>query len=256
MNGWIKIHRSLLEWEHFGEPSVVTVYLALLLSADRDGVTDINLGGLINVTKLSSGTIKRAIAKLVKSGEITREKYGMKITTKITMWSEYQLGQKLSQSKKSLVQKLDQYRDKNCTNIGTKIDPIPHYNNNKNVEESNKNISTTTAPACARERLMAELLTDGRIELAMMQHRITEQQYRQFVAEILADWDFRSLTDEEYNLNHFSSVLRFVVDKSKRNNNGTDRQPIAAGRAQRAAAIAATMAALAAESGSTQKPPF
>ena len=65
---------------------------------------------------------------------------------------------------------------------------------------------------------MAELLTDGRIELAMMQHRITEEQYRRMVAEILADWQFRDLPDSDYNLNHFSSVLRYKVANNNRNN--------------------------------------
>ena len=65
---------------------------------------------------------------------------------------------------------------------------------------------------------MVELLTDGRIELAMMQHHITEQQYRQFVDEILADWQFRDLPDSDYNLNHFSSVMRYKVANNNRNN--------------------------------------
>ena len=220
MNGWIKIHRSLLEWEHFGEPSVVTVYLALLLSADRDGVTDINLGGLINVTKLSSGTIKRAIAKLVKSGEITREKYGMKITTKITMWSEYQLGQKLSQSKKSLVQKLDQYRDKNCTNIGTKIDPIPHYNNNKNVEECNEK----DAHARTHEDFVAEAMNDLRIEQGCMALRITAEQYKRLVNEVINDWMFSDLPDNEWTLTHLLGAMRIKHNINQRNNGTT--QPI------------------------------
>jgi hypothetical protein len=70
---------------------------------------------------------------------------------------------------------------------------------------------------------MAELLTDGRIELAMMQHRITEEQYRRMVAEILADWQFRDLPDSDYNLNHFSSVMRYKVANNNRSN-GNNRQ--------------------------------
>ena len=82
-NGWIKMHRALLKWEHFREPSVVTVFLALLLSAERDGRADVNLGGLMSLTGLSHNTVTGAIAKLVKSGEITREKQGHKIYTTI-----------------------------------------------------------------------------------------------------------------------------------------------------------------------------
>jgi hypothetical protein len=99
--------------------------------------------------------------------------------------------------------------------------PIPkngrgtHTNNKERIKNN-----TTTSITCARtrEKLVAELLTDGRIELAMMQHRITEQQYRQFIDEIIADWQFRGLPDSDYNLNHFSSVLRYKVASINRNN--------------------------------------
>ena len=87
-----------------------------------------------------------------------------------------------------------------------------------------KNNTTSTTRTHAHERLMDELLTDGRIELAMMQHRISEQQYRQYVTEILADWQFRGLADEEYNLNHFSSVLRYKVNDLNNRNNGNNQQ--------------------------------
>ena len=89
-----------------------------------------------------------------------------------------------------------------------------HYNK----KELLKNTSTTCAHT--HERLMEELLTDGRIELAMMQHNITEERYRQLVNEILADWQFRDLPESEYNLNHFSSVLRYKVADINKKNDG------------------------------------
>ena len=62
------------------------------------------------------------------------------------------------------------------------------------------------------------MLTDSRIELAMMQHHITEEQYRQLVKEIIADWQFRDLPETDYNLSHFASVLRYKVASINRNN--------------------------------------
>lgn len=88
----------------------------------------------------------------------------------------------------------------------------------EHIEEQKNNKTTTITCACARERLVAELLTDGRIELAMMQHNITVEQYRQLVKEIIADWQFRDLPDSDYNLTHFSSVLRYKVANINRNN--------------------------------------
>lgn len=86
------------------------------------------------------------------------------------------------------------------------------------LEEQKKNNTTTITCACVREKLVAELLTDARIELAMMQYHITVEQYRQLVSEIIADWQFRDLPDSDYNLNHFSSVLRYKVANINRNN--------------------------------------
>jgi hypothetical protein len=38
------------------------------------------------------------------------------------------------------------------------------------------------------------------------------------VTEILADWQFRDLPESDYNLTHFSSVLRYKVANNNRNN--------------------------------------
>lgn len=94
------------------------------------------------------------------------------------------------------------------------------------IEEHKKTNSTTTC-AHARERLLKELFTDARIELAMMQHHITVEQYRQLVNDIIADWQFRDLPESDYNLNHFSSVLRYRVtainrDNGQQNKRGTE----------------------------------
>ena len=36
MEGWIKVHRKLLEWEWFGDSNVVHIFLYLLLTANQD----------------------------------------------------------------------------------------------------------------------------------------------------------------------------------------------------------------------------
>ena len=122
--------------------------------------------------------------------------------------------------------------------------------------EEQENNSTTTC-ACVRERLMQELFADGRIELAMMQHRITEEQYRQMVTEILADWQFRDLPDSDYNLTHFSSVLRYKVANINRNNGNNQQTGNADSiRAKLDADAVKAMAALAAEIGKPKVVPF
>ena len=248
MNGWIKIHRRMLEWEHFGEPSVVTVFLALLLNADRDGKTEINLGGLMAVTHLGSCTIKRAIAKLVRSGEISRQKYGTRITTTITNWGEYQMVSKVSQQQKSSVSKVSQYRDKNNTNIGTKSIPIQYNKNNKNKEE---------VVADAHEGFIADALNDLRLQQGCMAMRTTPDEYRQLVTEVTNDWIFRQLPDNEWTLTHLLAQMRIKHNiKNRRNgNNQFAGQPSDPRDKLNQDAVKA-MAALAAESQHPVDVPF
>jgi len=254
MNGWIKIHRTMLQWEHFNEPSVVTVFLALLLSADRDGKADINLGGLMAATKLGRHSIKRAIAKLVASGEIARQKYGSRITTTITNWSEYQMGQNSTQSKKSLGQNSTQYRVENGANISPKSDPIQYNKNNKKDKE---NIVVADAHTHTHEDFMADALNDLRVEQGCMAMRITPDEYRQLVTEVTNDWIYRQLPDGEWTLTHLLAQMRIKHNINNRNNgNNTQSSSADRIRAKLDADAVKAMAALAAESRQPKIIPF
>jgi hypothetical protein len=128
----------------------------------------------------------------------------------------------------------------------------------EHIEEQKNNNTSTTTRAC--ERLVAELMADGRVELALMQYHITVEQYRRLVDEIINDWQFRGLPDSDYNLNHFSIVLRTVMAKQQRNN-GTGQQTD--GRADKDSTIAqldrdtlTAMASLARKGQYIDKAPF
>lgn len=82
MDGYIKIFRQIKDWEHFQEPSVLLLFIDLLVSANFKrgyfhGIA-VGKGSLITSyrklseeTGLSVNTIKVCISKLVKTGEIT-----------------------------------------------------------------------------------------------------------------------------------------------------------------------------------------
>ena len=252
MNGWIKIHRTMLQWEHFNEPSVVTVFLALLLNADKDGKTGITIGGIASVTKLHNNTVKRAIAKLVASGEITRQKYGSRITTTITNWSEYQMGQNSTQSKKPLGQNSTQYRVKNWANISPKSDPIQYNKNNKKDKE---NIVVADAHARTHDDFIADALNDLRVEQGCMAMRISPEEYRQLVNEVINDWTYRQLPDNEWTLTHLLAQMRIKHNINNRNNgnNQYSGQP-GDTRAKLDADAVKAMAALEAESRHPAQP--
>ncbi len=129
----------MLQWEHFKNPSVVTVFLALLLLSDKNGTTEISIGGLLSVTGLTKNTVRAALARLVESGEITRSFVkGKKTTTTINKWEKYQVGQKLTHTGS----KIDTPLGQKLTHTGSKIDP-PHIIYNKNSKNNNKNNKQT-----------------------------------------------------------------------------------------------------------------
>ena len=80
--GWIKLHRTMMNWEWYTDIPVKTLYIHLLLSANHSeqkwrGIT-IECGELVTSyahlaeeTGLTFGQVRKAIAKLKKTGEIS-----------------------------------------------------------------------------------------------------------------------------------------------------------------------------------------
>ena len=249
MNGWIKIHRRMLEWEHFNEPSVVTVFLALLLVADK-GRTEIGLGGLASITGLSKNTIRGALAKLVNSGEIKRQTAkGQRTITTITNWNEYQAGQKLIHHDKKSVSKNDTPVYQKLTQSVSKNDT---HNKNKNNKE---NIVVADAHARTHEDFVANALKDMSVERGCMAMRITMEEYRQLLTEVINDWEYRQLPDNEWTLTHLLAQMRIKHNINNRNNgnNQYSGQP-GDTRAKLDADAVKAMAALEAESRHPAQP--
>ena len=249
MNGWIKIHRTMLQWEHFNEPSVVTVFLALLLNADKDGQTEISLGGLSSATGLTKNTIRGALTKLVESGEIMRHFIqGQRTITTITNWKEYQGGQKMIHTV-----------SKNDTPVGQKMIHTvskndPHYKNNKNIQED---IAVADAHTHTREDFIADALNDLRVEQGCMAMRITPDEYRQLVTEVTNDWIFRNLPDDEWTLTHLLAQMRIKHNIINRNNGQNQQTGNASDiRTKLDQDAVKAMAALASRSQRTEEVPF
>ena len=251
MNGWIKIHRTMLQWEHFNEPSVVTVFLALLLVADK-GQTEIGLGGLAAITGLSKNTIRGALAKLVNSGEIKRQTTkGQRTITTITNWNEYQVGQKLTHQNKNSVSKNDTPVYQKLTQSVSKNDT---HNKNKNNKE---NIVVANAHTRTHEEFIADALNDLRVEQGCMAMRIAPEQYRQLVTEVTNDWIYRQLPDNEWTLTHLLAQMRIKHNINNRNNGNNQVNSSADSiRAKLDKDAAKAMATLASRIGKPTEVPF
>ena len=179
MNGWIKIHRTLLQWEHFKEPSVVTVFLALLLSADRDGKTDISLSGLTSATGLTKNTVRAALSKLVNSGEVSRmTQKGQKTITEIANWDKYQVYQKLTHQRREGISKNDTQSCQKMIHPISKNDTPTHTYIDKNVEECKQEKQKEYAHAQGFGDIWDEWFSENQnqtIESLCMHERVTIQ---------------------------------------------------------------------------------
>ena len=101
MKGWFRLHRGILDWEHFTEPTVLSVWICLLACTRTKAATVrgirveqneayVSFRDLHEYTGLSINTIKAAIEKLVASGEIEKRPTSTGTIFKIVKFSHYQ----------------------------------------------------------------------------------------------------------------------------------------------------------------------
>jgi len=81
MSGWIKLHRSILEWEWYSDKNTKSVFIHLLLTANIEnkrwhgieilrGQTFTSIQSLSKELKLTSKQTRNCLTKLKSSGEI------------------------------------------------------------------------------------------------------------------------------------------------------------------------------------------
>lgn len=101
-NGWIKIHRKLLDWEWYDEPNVMRLFLHLLLKANhkdksyrgtliKKGMLLTGRDLLAKETGLSIQQIRTAINKLKSTNEITIKTNKQGSVIQIVKYEEYQI---------------------------------------------------------------------------------------------------------------------------------------------------------------------
>lgn len=191
-NGWICLHRSILEWEHWNEPNhVAKVFITLLLCANHQrkwwhgircerGETLVTVERLCDKTGLSKPTIIKALRILEDSGEITRKRIDQKNTkTIIKKYAEYQLNNPLS-SKKDLPQSLPQ----------TLPQSLPKQQLNK--ENNSVVVDNARTHEEKVEGYMGDQIT---LERFCMAEHITPQDFRKLVDEVVTEWELTSESD-------------------------------------------------------------
>ena len=140
-NGWVCIHRKMLEWEWFDDQNVFRLYMTLLLLANHKdnkwrgklvekGSLVTGIASLSAKTGLSVRKVRTALDKLIMTGEITRKTTNEYSIISITNWEVYQ--EKDKQDDKPVTSER-QTDDKRMT---------PN-NNDKQLNKENKDQKTT-----------------------------------------------------------------------------------------------------------------
>lgn len=137
-SGWIKVHRQLKDWEWYGNPNMVALWIHLLISAAYEdkvwrGLT-IKRGTLItSMAKLSaevglsSQTLRTCIDKLIRSGEITKQSTNEFTIITICHYDNYQLVSDTDQQTSNTTNQPAEQQTSNATNQ-------PHINKRRRGE--------------------------------------------------------------------------------------------------------------------------
>jgi hypothetical protein len=102
MEGWIKLHRKLLDWEWYDEPNTLRLFLHLLLKANhkpkkyrgvdiKQGQVMTGYDRLANELGLSTQQIRTAINKLKLTNEITSVSNSQGTIIQIVKYKDYQV---------------------------------------------------------------------------------------------------------------------------------------------------------------------
>ncbi|MEG2061804.1 MAG: hypothetical protein RRY33_08115 [Alistipes sp.] len=102
MEGWIKIYRSILDWEWFGDSKMVHLFVYLLAKANfedcrwrgivvKRGQILTSLDTMVIETKLSKQTLRTCIARLKSTQEITHQTTHTYTLITISNYDDYQM---------------------------------------------------------------------------------------------------------------------------------------------------------------------
>ena len=198
-NGFIKIHRSIMDWQHWGEPNVVVVFLTLLLNANHKrqwwqglrcerGETFITIDTLAFITKLSRPTIIRILKVLEDSGEITRKRVDQKHT-------------------KTIIRKYNDYQDNNLISSKTTLpQTLPQTLLKQERKERKENISTSiNKNTHTHEEILDWLVNSQYLEQFSMTEGITPELCRKLANDAVTEWkmletEHRSVSDARKHL--------------------------------------------------------
>lgn len=140
-NGWIKLHRKILDWEWFTSPSTLQLFIYLLLRANKEdkkwrgilikrGQLVTSVATISEETKLSMQQVRTSLNRLKSTNEITSKTTNRFTLVTVCKYESYQLYEEVEQQTKQ--QALQQTNNKQITNKQQQL------KNNKNIRNNKK----------------------------------------------------------------------------------------------------------------------
>ncbi len=214
MDGWIKAHRSLLDWEWHTDPNMVSLWMHLLVLANfedkrwkgmviKRGQLVTSISRLSETTGISQQSLRTCLAKLEQTQEINKQ-----TTNKFTIIT---------------ILKYDSYQQCDCSE---NITPNKQLTNNQ--QTTNKQLTTTKerknninnnnysacAYTCVREKLEnATINNDLWLNQTAINLRTTE--VVELASEVMDGWEISQIQESEWTAYHLISGMRKLLQIRK-----------------------------------------
>ena len=227
MDGWIKAHRSLLDWEWHTDPNMVSLWMHLLVLANfedkrwkgmviKRGQLVTSISRLSETTGISQQSLRTCLAKLEQTQEINKQ-----TTNKFTIIT---------------ILKYDSYQQQDCCENNNTNKQLTNNQQTTNkqlttTKERKNNINNNINSACARERLESSTVQNSLwINQTAMNLRTTE--VAQLASEVMDGWEISQIPEEEWTAYHLISGMRKLLQIRKAQTRPTKADEKAAWRTQ------------------------
>lgn len=215
-NGFIKIDRSILDWEHITEPVVLQVFLYLLLKANHKakwhngkmcerGATFVSIRTMCEDLAMSPHTAIKALRTLEESGEVVRREVTQKLSkTKLVNYSKYQ-----GNNGFSVAENATQSATQNATQTATK----------QERKERKEDTSSSKEKESTHDEVLNWFVNSQYLEQFAMTEGITPEFCRKLAEDITTEWKMvgkthRSVSDsKQHLLNHIRKAVATMREK-------------------------------------------
>lgn len=182
-NGWVKLHRSMLDWEWYTDINVCRLFTHMLLKANhkdknwrgiliKRGQTLTSLNTLESETGLSKSQIRTAIKKLISTREIAQQSHSQHTVFTIKNYDYYQDD--------------DTQNSKQVTSESHTNDTRVTSNKNEKNEKNEKNGKTTLAESRIPVKDLVEIYNQ---ECTALPKIVSFNEKQKRISQLKARWN-------------------------------------------------------------------